>query len=187
MTFSGRAFDPVVRRFFRDSLLYAIPGAVSTGTSIVTFPLFAHHFEPGAYGVLDIITFTGTLAVLIVALEIDQGVGRYTAGEKDDVLVRRYASTALWWTIACYLDLRRRRRPAGAPDCSGSAREPAIRGDRTSGGWLDCVARRPQCHAGATAVQLRPRAFGSAAVVNALLTAGGSFSSCSLRTSAWSV
>ena len=163
----------MVRRFFRDSLVYAIPGAVSTGTSIVTFPLFAHHFKPGAYGVLDIISFTGTLAVLIVALEIYQGVGRYTAGEKDRVLVRRYASTALWWTIACYLIFGvvgvLLARPISAALLESSRYAGIVR-----------VAAASTAFQGVLSVmqaqlrwQLRPRAFGSAAVVNALVTAGG--------------
>jgi O-antigen/teichoic acid export membrane protein len=164
----------MVRRFFRDSLVYAIPGAVSTGTSIVTFPLFAHHFEPGAYGVLDIITFTGTLAVLIVALEIYQGVGRYVAGEKDMALVRRYASTALWWTIACYV--------AFAVVCAALAR-PIAEALLQSGRYASVirVAAVSTAFLGVLSVmqaqlrwQLRPRAFGSAAVVNALVTAGAS-------------
>jgi O-antigen/teichoic acid export membrane protein len=164
----------VVRRFFRDSLIYAIPGAVSTGTAIVTFPLFAHHFQPGAYGVLDIITFTGTLAVLIVALEIYQGVGRYTSGEKDGGLVRRYASTALWWAIGCYLSfgvvgLLLARPIAGV----------LLESQRYAG--IVRVAAAATALLGVLTVmqaqlrwQLRPRAFGSAAVVNALVTATGS-------------
>jgi O-antigen/teichoic acid export membrane protein len=164
----------VVRRFFRDSLVYAIPGAVSTGTSIVTFPLFAHHFQPGAYGVLDLISFTGTLAVMIVALEIYQGVGRYTAGEKDHALVHSYASTALWWTVACY---------------GGFAAIGLLLADPISELLLQSHSYAPIVRVATlwTAVQgvlsvmqaqlrwqLRPRAFGLAAVVNALVTAAGS-------------
>jgi O-antigen/teichoic acid export membrane protein len=164
----------VVRRFFRDSLVYAIPGAVATGTSIITFPLFAHHFKPGEYGVLDIITFTGTLAVLIVALEIYQGVGRFTSGEKDVGLVRRYASTALWWTIGCYLcfaviGLVLASPIAGAllenRDYAGLVRVAAV--STAVLGVLSVMQAQLRW-------QLRPRAFGGAAVVNALVTATGS-------------
>ena len=164
----------MVRRFFRDSLVYAIPGVVSTGTSIVTFPLFAHHFRPKDYGILDLISFTGTLAVLIVALEIYQGVGRYTAGEKDRVLTRSYASTALWWTVACYVvfavvGLVLARPIAGV----------LLESDRYSG--IVRVAVLWTAVQGVLSVaqaqlrwQFRPRAFGGTAVVNALVTAAAS-------------
>ena len=163
----------MVRRFFRDSFVYAIPGAVSTGTSVVTFPLFAHHFRPGAYGILDLISFTSTLAVMIVALEIYQGVGRYTAGEKDSALVRRYASTALWWTVACYVVF-----VAASLLLSGQVAQLLLENHRYAG--VVRVATLWTAVQGVLSVmqaqlrwQLRPRAFGTAAVVNALVTAAG--------------
>ena len=164
----------MVRRFFRDSLVYAIPGVVSTGTSIVTFPLFAHHFEPRAYGILDLISFTSTLVILVVALEIYQGVGRYTAGEEDRELTRRYASTALWWAVACYVGFA-----AIALGLSRPVARVLLETDRYAG--IVRVAILWTAVQGVLSVaqaqlrwQLRPRAFGTVAVVNALVTASAS-------------
>jgi O-antigen/teichoic acid export membrane protein len=92
----------MVRRFFRDSAVYALPAALSRGISFLLFPLFAHHFSPADYGVLDIVLLLGSLAAVTVALEISQGLGRYVAAEADADVRQEYASTALLFTIAAY-------------------------------------------------------------------------------------
>jgi O-antigen/teichoic acid export membrane protein len=121
----------VVRRFFRDSAIYFLPTALSTGTSFVTFPLFAHHFAPHSYGILDLLSFASMLAILTVALEIYQGVGRYVSGETNIEVARAYSSTALWWTIACYIVFASITIPFAAPISSvllgSSALAPLLR------------------------------------------------------------
>ena len=92
----------MVRRFLRDSAVYALPAALSRAISFLLFPLFAHHFSPTDYGVLDIVLLIGSLAAVTVALEISQGLGRYVAAERDPDVRREYASTALLFTIAAY-------------------------------------------------------------------------------------
>ena len=92
----------MVRRFFRDSAIYAMPAALSRGISFLLFPLFAHYFTPHDYGTLDILITVGSLVAVTVGLEISQGVGRYVAGLKEGEEHRAYASTALLFTIAAY-------------------------------------------------------------------------------------
>jgi O-antigen/teichoic acid export membrane protein len=92
----------MVRRFFRDSAVYALPAALSRAISFLLFPLFAHHFSPTDYGVLDIVLLIGSLAAVTVALEISQGLGRYIAAERDADVRQDYASTALLFTVAAY-------------------------------------------------------------------------------------
>jgi O-antigen/teichoic acid export membrane protein len=92
----------MVRRFFRDSAVYALPAALSRGISFLLFPLFAHHFSPTDYGALDILILIGTLVAVTVALEVSQGLGRYIAAETDEDVRQDYASTALLFTIAAY-------------------------------------------------------------------------------------
>ena len=93
----------MVRRFFRDSVIYAFPAAASAGMALITFPLFAHHFRPSAYGIIELLTLANVLVILIADLEVYQAVGRYVIGEKDPEVARSYASTALMWSLACYL------------------------------------------------------------------------------------
>ncbi len=92
----------MVRRFCRDSAIYAIPVALSSGISFLMFPFYAHRFTPREYGAYDLLTLTGILVGWTVALEIYQGLGRFVADEKDMERVRRYASTALWFAIGVY-------------------------------------------------------------------------------------
>ncbi len=162
----------MVRRFFRDSAIYAVPAAVSTGTSFVTFPLYAHHFLPGAYGILDLLSFASTLLVLTVALEIYQGVGRYVTGEKDFAVVRAYVSTALWWTMACYLlfgaFVLAFARPISSVMLGGSAPVSLL---RIALLWTAVQGVLTLLQA-QLRWQLRPKAFAIASGINALVTAG---------------
>ena len=90
----------MVKAFFRDSLIYLIPAGLTQGLGFVTFPLYAHHFTPRQYGVLDLLIIAGMLVGWTVALEIYQGVGRFVAGEQDLELARSYSSTGLWFAVA---------------------------------------------------------------------------------------
>jgi O-antigen/teichoic acid export membrane protein len=92
----------MVRRFFRDSAIYALPAALSRAISFLLFPLFAHYFTPRDYGTLDILLLAGALVGVTVGLEISQGVGRYVAEQTDRDERRAYASTGLLFTIAAY-------------------------------------------------------------------------------------
>ena len=90
-------------RFFKDSAIYAVAGVLSQGISFLLFPFLAHHFKPHAYGVIDIIGLVTTIAYLTVALEINQGLGRYFTEARDEPERVSLASTALIFTIGAYL------------------------------------------------------------------------------------
>lgn len=92
----------MVRRFFRDSAIYGAAGLFSQGISFLLFPFLAHVLRPRAYGVIDIVGLLTMLAMLTVALEINQGLGRRVAGMDDQAEWTAYASTALVWSIASY-------------------------------------------------------------------------------------
>ena len=92
----------MLRHLFRDSVIYAIPSAVSSGMAFFLFPLYAHHFIPYEYGILEILTFSGTFIILIGALQMYQAVGRFATGEPTLALRRAYASTGLYFTLAWY-------------------------------------------------------------------------------------
>jgi O-antigen/teichoic acid export membrane protein len=92
----------MLRQLFRDSLIYVIPSAVSTGMAFFLFPLYAHHFSPYQYGILEILTFSGTFIILVGALQMYQAVGRFATGEPDLALRRAYASTGLNFTLLWY-------------------------------------------------------------------------------------
>lgn len=96
---------PVVRRLFRDSAIYAGAGLFSQGMALVLFPFLAHTLRPRDYGVIDIVGVLTMLALLTVALEINQGLGRMVAKTRDQAAWVAYASTALIWSVASYTAL----------------------------------------------------------------------------------
>jgi O-antigen/teichoic acid export membrane protein len=127
----------MVRRFFRDSAVYALPAALSRGISFLLFPLFAHRFSPMDYGVLDLVLLIGSLTAVTVALEISQGLGRYIAGEKDARVRQDYASTALLFTIAAYTAFALAVEAAAVPlthALLGPHVSPGLM--RVAGGWM---------------------------------------------------
>jgi O-antigen/teichoic acid export membrane protein len=92
----------VLRRFIRDSAIYAGAGIFSQGIAFLLFPFLAHRLHPSQYGVIDIVGLLTTLALLSVALEINQGLGRLVAGVRDHEERSEFASTALIWSVASY-------------------------------------------------------------------------------------
>jgi O-antigen/teichoic acid export membrane protein len=164
----------MVRRFFRDSAVYALPAALSRGISFLLFPLFAHHFSPTDYGVLDIVLLLGSLAAVTVALEISQGLGRYIVDEEDESVRRDYASTALWFTVAAYTVFVLAVEAAAVPitDLVLGPDEPAGL-IRVAGAWmwLTGVLYLTQNQ---LRWQLRAGAYATASAVLAVVTALGS-------------
>lgn len=92
----------MIRALFRDSAIYGLSGLVTQGIAFLLFPFLAHTLHPGQYGVIDIVTLLTTLALLTVALEINQGLGRMVGITGDQRERSAYASTALIWSVASY-------------------------------------------------------------------------------------
>lgn len=160
----------MVRRFFRDSAIYVIPAALSSGMSFFMFPLYAHYFTPRQYGVLDLLMLTGMLVGWTVALEIYQAVGRYVAGERDVAVASSYASTALWFATGAYAAF------AVAVELFATPISKILLGPGVTVSILR-VSVASMCVQGLLAIaaaqlrwQLRPAAFAVGSVINALFT-----------------
>lgn len=91
----------MVVRFFRDGSVYVLAGLTSQGIMFLLFPFLAHIFEPREYGVLDLLGLLSTLALMLVSLEIAQGLAPYYADASAEDQ-RRYASTALIFSVATF-------------------------------------------------------------------------------------
>jgi O-antigen/teichoic acid export membrane protein len=105
----------MVRRFFKDSAIYAVAGVLSQGISFLLFPFLAHHFTPNDYGVIDIVGLVSTILYLSVALEINQGLGRYFTETNDERERVALASTALIFTVGAYLVMAAVTLPLAGP------------------------------------------------------------------------
>jgi O-antigen/teichoic acid export membrane protein len=162
----------MVRRFFRDSAVYVLPAALSSGVSFLLFPLYAHRFTPQQYGYLDLLLLTGTLIGFTVALEMYQAVGRYVTGETDERLRKSYASTGLFITVATYSLFAVVFELLAAPITRlllGSHASPDLL--RVATAWM-CAQGLLNFTQAQLRWQLRPRAFATASAVNAFVTAG---------------
>ena len=162
----------MVRRFFRDSAIYVLPAALSSGVSFFLFPLYAHHFTPQQYGYLDLLLLTGTLIGFTVALEVYQAVARYVTGETDEHLRTGYASTGLFITVATYSLFAAVFELLATPITRvllGSHAPPDLL--RVATAWM-CVQGLLNFTQSQLRWRLRPHAFATASAVNAFGTAG---------------
>lgn len=92
----------MIRRFIKDSVIYAVPAIVSRGLSLLLVPLYTRVLNPAEYGSLDLLMVFANLVNLTVALEVSQGVARHYSDEQDAVQKVVYASSAFWFTLVCY-------------------------------------------------------------------------------------
>jgi O-antigen/teichoic acid export membrane protein len=65
--------------------------------------LYTRVLSPADFGALDLFLAFVALAHLTVALEVGQGVARYVGGLAASDRRAVYASSALWFSVACYL------------------------------------------------------------------------------------
>ena len=73
----------MVKDFFKDSTIYVLPTIIMYGTNFFLLPLYTRVLNPSDYGILDMIRIFESLALLTVALEINQGLGRYYMDESN--------------------------------------------------------------------------------------------------------
>lgn len=92
----------MVKRFFRDSVIYGLANLLSGSIGFVLIPLYTRVFSPLDYGIIDILGAFASLAGVTVALEISQSVARFFPEAETDDHKTAYASTALWFTLAAY-------------------------------------------------------------------------------------
>lgn len=92
----------MLKTFFRDSAVYGLAKLLTGGLTLLALPIYTHALAPKDYGVVDLLTSLATVAHVTVALEIAQGMGRHVMSPEGEAARERYASTALWWTLASY-------------------------------------------------------------------------------------
>lgn len=86
----------------RDTLIYGAAAILSRGLALLTLPIYTRVLAPDDYGALETILVAGTLAAMLVPLEISQALARLFNEVEPGAARRRMASTALWFTVAMY-------------------------------------------------------------------------------------
>lgn len=92
----------MLKVFLRDSFAYTIPAFVSRGLALLLIPIYSRVLTPSDFGAVDILLVFGALINLTIALEVSQGVARFHAEQTADASKVAYASSAFWFTVACY-------------------------------------------------------------------------------------
>ena len=92
----------MLRKFFKDSYIYAFPAFVSRGLSLILLPLYTRVLNPADYGALDLLIVFASVVNLTIALEVSQGVARFYASEANPARKILYASSAFWFTFFCH-------------------------------------------------------------------------------------
>lgn len=162
----------MLRRFVKDSSIYAIAGAISQGIAFLLFPFFAHVFNPRDYGAIDILGLLGLLINLTIALEISQGLGRYIHEARDEAERALYTSTALIFTLGC-LTLFTAVTLAFAPSISravlGRGFDPSLLRLAAVTWWTSGIFYLTQDQ---LRWRLRPRAYATVSIVVAAASTG---------------
>lgn len=92
----------MVRRFFKDSAVYALANITTRGLSLFLVPYYVRALTGAEMGTLDLLLAWGALAAVVTGLEISISMARDYAEQKDDAARREVASTALWFSVAVY-------------------------------------------------------------------------------------
>ena len=72
----------MLRKLFKDSVIYTIPILISKGIGILIIPIYTRILSVSEYGNLDLLLVIANLVNLVVAFEISQGVARFYSAEK---------------------------------------------------------------------------------------------------------
>ena len=92
----------MIRKFIKDSAVYAVPSFVSSGLSLFLVPLYTRVLSPGEYGSLDLIIVFASIVNLTITLQVSQGVARFYTSETDPGRKVLYAASSFWFTLFCY-------------------------------------------------------------------------------------
>lgn len=93
----------MLKDFFRHSALYSLASLLTKGISFILLPLYTAVLSPSDFGIIDFITVVGALVAVTVTLEVTQSLHRFVPEFLGTEEPRLYASTALWFSIVCYL------------------------------------------------------------------------------------
>lgn len=93
----------MLKGVLRDSIVYGVASVLTKGLAIFLLPIYTRVLSPADYGAFELLITLGSLANLVVALEITQGLSRYWSEISEPSKRTRLASTCLSFTIIMYM------------------------------------------------------------------------------------
>lgn len=91
------------RRLLKDASLYSVSSLVARGFSLITVPIYTRILSPADYGALDLLSYLAVLVPLFVGAALDQAIARFYHDAKDDLERKRFASSALFYTVFVFV------------------------------------------------------------------------------------
>ena len=92
----------MIKLFIKDSLIYSLPSLFSRGIGIFLLPIYTRISSKEELGALDLFLIFGNVMILIVSLEIIQGIARFTPEIKNLSMKMRYFASGLIFTFIMY-------------------------------------------------------------------------------------
>ena len=92
----------MLRKLFKDSVIYTIPILISKGIGILIIPIYTRILSVSEYGNLDLLLVIANIVNLVVAFEISQGVARFYSAEKKIKNRNLLVSSAFQFFIFCH-------------------------------------------------------------------------------------
>lgn len=93
----------MIRAVLTDSLIYGLATILSRGLAILTVPFYTRMLSPADFGVLDLVSTLAVLVMIVVPLEVGQGLARLWGDEEEAEGQRRLAGTAFWFSALAYV------------------------------------------------------------------------------------
>ncbi len=105
----------MVRRFFKDSAIYAVSTLLTRAMMLLLVPLYTRILDPAALGRVYLLQGLLSIINIVISIEIHQGMGMRLSASTDPTVRRSLAATALWFTVAIYAVFLAATLPFSAP------------------------------------------------------------------------
>jgi len=92
----------MLKRFFKDGIVYGLAGLFARSVSIITLPLYTRVLSPTDFGVIDLTLLFTVFCGVIIPFGISSGVARFFPDEKTDDGKVLIASSGLWFITATH-------------------------------------------------------------------------------------
>lgn len=93
----------MISEFLKSSAIYSFAVFLSRGLAVLLLPIYTALLTPSEFGLFDLMVVVTSIINLTIALEITQGIARFLYEQEEDRERSEYTSSALWFTIICYL------------------------------------------------------------------------------------
>lgn len=93
----------MLKQFLKHSIVYSFGNVMTKGVGFLLVPVYLRFLSQEEYGVFDYVVSIGAIVVVVVTLEISQGVMRFVSEHQDqEALQNSYVATAFWFTASSF-------------------------------------------------------------------------------------